>query len=110
MLQDRQITLRQDVVRLVDQNQLRLRSLCQPAADRLHHAYGTEREVYAARREGIGNLLAQFLAVYHKQHPVTAGCGAGGDVALDNGLTTATAQHCTHAVPPLTDCIAYIRY
>ena len=85
MLQNRQIALRQDVVRLVDQNQLRLRRFGQPAADRLHHAHGAKGEVYATRREGIGNLLTQLSAVDDEQHPVASFRGTGGDVALDNG-------------------------
>ena len=92
MLQDRQIALRQDVVCLVDQDQLRFRRFGQPAADRLHHTYGTEREIYAACSKSIGNLLAQLLAVNNKQYPVTACCGAGGDVALYNGLAQPPPQ------------------
>ena len=92
MLQDRQIALRQNVVCLVDQDQLRFRRFSQPAADRLHHAYGTEREVYATRRKSIGNLLAQLFAMNHKQHSVAACRGAGGDVALNNGLAQPPPQ------------------
>lgn len=80
------------MVRLVNQDQLRLWRFGQPAADRLHHAYGTKREVYAACSKSIGNLLAQLFAVNNKQHPVAACRGAGGNVALNNGLAQPPPQ------------------
>lgn len=70
----------------VNQYELRCFRLCQPAADSLHHANSTEIKVNATGRKGIGDLLAKLLAMHNEQYTVAAGRGAGGDVALDNGL------------------------